>query len=166
MAGRASRLLASAFGYRHVARDWPERLLHLRGRFRRSTSENLVRVATAAFAWSVIAYVIVVETSEPGGMDLRDPVLLAAMALLLAASVYVVWTLGRSYVFENGELRCMSWRGAVLWREDLRGLEHVTCGTNGAIALFTNTWLILTWPGHRRRIELFAALDSALSRQP
>jgi len=156
-----SALIAGRLGFSPVGHDWVERLPHLQGHFRRSASENGLRVFFAALAFGLVPFILVMEMSRGAWLvDLLDSFYLALMAAMVGLGVVMLWPLGRSYVFKNGELSCVSWRGRVMWREELRGLEYVTCSRGGGRTIMT-----LKWPERRRRIELFESLERALSHE-
>jgi len=155
MLRKLSASIASNLGYRPDAHHWAARLPQLQGHFRRSKYENGLRVFYAAFVLMLAA----VPQLAPGRVDRSDPIILVSMAVMVGLAVIMLWPLGRSYVFKDGELSLVSRRGHVVWREDLRGLEYVTCsGGAGRSVIMT-----LRWPDRRRRIEVFGSLEKALS---
>jgi hypothetical protein len=149
--------ISSLLGYRPVGRDWAARLPHLNGHFRRNTSEKIHRLLYGAAGLFVAVAIPVTEMSRPGSGDLHEPFLQGALVTLVIISGWVLWPLTQSYVIRNVELSCVLWNGRVLWREDLAGLEYVTCSTNRGISR-----LVLKWPQRRRRMELFESLERAM----
>ena len=156
-----SALVAGRLGFRPAGDDWAERLPQLNGRFRRSAYENGLRIFGAVMALALVVFVPAMEMSRGAWLvDLLDSFHLALATVMVVLAVFLLWPLGRSYAIENGELSYVSRRGRTLWREDLRGLEYVTCSSGGA----RSPIMTLKWPDRRRRIELFESLEKALSR--
>jgi len=157
-----SELISEKLGYSPVGADWVERLQRVQGRFRRSRYENGLRIFGAVAPPALVVMVIVTEIRRGAWLVdiVHDPLYLTVTIVMAWLVAFLLWPLGRTYVFENGELRYLSRRGRVLWREELRGLKYVTCSSGGG-----RTMMTLRWPERSRRIELFDSLRSSLDNQ-
>jgi len=79
---------------------------------------------------------------------------------ILLTGLFAITRNGRWYRLDHAVLTAVRSNGQVAWQEPLAGLESVmvTRGRGG----FVST-LILRWPGHTRRLELFRSLEAALA---
>lgn len=157
---RAVLAIACTAGFQPVGPAWIRRLRTLRGEFRRSMSECVFwyvfeGLAVGCGVWLVSFcvrdYLIWRLTEWPIGV---------MGAAILGMGLFAITRNGRWYRLEHAMLTAVRHNGQVAWQESLEGLESVmvTRGRGGLVST-----LILRWPGHVRRLELYRSLETALA---
>lgn len=79
--------------------------------------------------------------------------------IMTFSGVYMLWTSGRWYRFNVGQIQKLTSAGKVLWEEDLAGLLRVDRRSSRY-----GTFLTLRWERQKRTIELFDSLSDALAK--
>jgi hypothetical protein len=159
MIARILTMVASGLGYVPPGKDWISKLQALRGEFRRSARSTALLVLISATGIIGAAVIGVAELGPYHGLRNPNPILLAMSLVLLVLAIGVPWRrYGVTYVFEGGQLTCVSGSGAVRWSESLGGLTGVACTSFQGQRSMT-----LLWHSHRRSIELYDSLWDVLN---
>jgi hypothetical protein len=155
MIARLLTVVASGLGYVPPRKDWIPKLQTLRGEFRRSPSSNALLIfiaATCIICGTTLGLTELLRPNHP--LRSPDPALLAMSLVLLILGISCSWRqFGVRYLFEKGQLTCISASGSVRWTEDLGALTSVTYSQYRGQRSLT-----FLWREHRRTIELFDSL--------
>jgi hypothetical protein len=153
--------LAKYAGFSPVWAGWQQRLLALKGEFRRSFSERVFWYVFEVLSISWGSWILALGVREYVRWGSREWWPIGVMGLgFLSIGLYAIARNGRSYRLEHGVLTVLRHNGQPVWQENLAGLTDITMmrGRGGFV-----TTLTLRWPGHTRRLELFRSLEAALS---
>lgn len=153
--------LARAGGFTPTGAHWVERIKHVRGEFRPSTTENALRwfvLGLCVFACALLSFASIRDFRADFPTDAAwfDAMGAVIFLILLVMLVYWPW---RRYIFENGSVRCIWANGHEFWREDLAGLQDIICTTSWQSGV---TWMKLRWADHSRRVQLYDSLRNVL----
>jgi hypothetical protein len=151
--------LAMAVGYVPTGNPWRDRLLILSGEFRRSTSDKIWRYTmegSITMMGALLFGSICRQYLRTGSGGWLFPCVVSIV--VVASAFYALSRNGIWYKFQRGSLSAFSASGKLLWHEDLAGLKEVLCTRGRGIVLMT-----LVWPDRKRRMELYASLEAALS---
>ena len=155
--------LAVLAGYVPTDKTWVDRLLAVRGEFRRSTMESTFILSMAVMAGGAAAFLLAFafrlyrqDASSHGSLFF-----LGASLVLAAGTAYLFHRSRVRYVFEHGHVSSLTASGRVMWREDLAGLSDIQ-GTQ----VRGVWWLTLRWPDRQRKLELYDSLRAALMQHP
>jgi hypothetical protein len=158
--GAVSRFL-SILVYMPTPPGWLNRLSHLRGTYRRSTSESVfvVFIGVMTICAAALSSVLLLQELR----NRRDP----AMIGILACAIPLMGTLGvvsyrrlrLHYKFDGGTLLALSGSERTLWSEPLAGLMSISC----TYPIYGTMSMFLIWHHRKRRVEVFGSLYAALN---
>jgi len=138
-----------------------EALRRVQGEFRPSGFDlGFKRLMAAAYAAMGAYFAGAVYKGQLAFMDRPGALGGAVVAsIMIIGGAIVLWTSGRWYRFNLGQIQMLSSNGKVLWEEDLAGLVRAErrSGRYG-------TFLTLRWERQKRSIELFDSLSDALAK--
>lgn len=141
-----------------VDSKWRSALLRIKGEFRPSTPQQVLdcaAVSVLAIASLLLAY-SAMSTYRQFGWTTADEGQLAKSAVLAVGTFFVLRRLGLKYVFDQGTVRAYNAWG-LMWSGDL-----TTVGGARYMRERSTPTIEISWPGRKRRIELFKSLRHEL----
>jgi hypothetical protein len=154
--------VARSAGYQPVGPAGIRRLCALQGEFRRSISERIVWYVFEGLALGWGSWMVGSAVSEYVRWGVTEWSIGAMGGVIVSIGLSAIVRNGRWYEFNNGLLTVLRYNHQPIWQENLVGLTSATLmrGRGGFV-----TTLVLRWPGHTRRLELFRSLEAALSTE-
>jgi hypothetical protein len=141
-----------------VDSKWPAALLRVQGEFRPGSAQQIidwVAVSVLAIA-SLLLAGFAIRTYRQSGWTLANEGQLAKSVILALGAYFVLRRLGLKYVFGQGTVRAYNTWG-LMWSEDLTGVVGARY-----IGERSTPTIEISWPGRRRRLELFKSLRHEL----